>query len=111
MEQGITCLRKVLIDDLPHIENERLVETIIIDKDDPRYAELLEGVDADVDFVQAKHGDWRVGRSVPRREAARLQEQGLRALSALRKAYDLTNGTQIETTHGSRSRTACSLRD
>jgi hypothetical protein len=43
-----------------HIEDVRLVETIIIDKDDPRYAELLEGVDADVDFVQAKHGNWRV---------------------------------------------------
>lgn len=43
-----------------HVENVRLVETIIIDNDDPRYAELLESADGDVDFVHAKHGNWRV---------------------------------------------------
>jgi hypothetical protein len=41
------------------IENVRLVETI--DKDDPRYAELIKFADDDdFDFAQDKHGNWYV---------------------------------------------------
>lgn len=42
------------------IENVRLIESIVIDKDDPRYAELVESTKTDFDFVQDKHGEWYV---------------------------------------------------
>jgi hypothetical protein len=37
-------------------ENVRLVETMVIGKGDPPYAEMIKNVDPD--FVQDKHGNW-----------------------------------------------------
>jgi hypothetical protein len=42
------------------IENVRLVESIVIDKDNPQYAELIESTETDFDFVQDKYGKWSV---------------------------------------------------
>jgi hypothetical protein len=42
-------------------ENVRLVETIEISENDPRFAELLKCADdPQMDFVQDDHGNWSV---------------------------------------------------
>jgi hypothetical protein len=42
------------------IENVRLIESVVIEKDDPRYAEFVQSAETDFDFVQDKHGEWYV---------------------------------------------------
>jgi len=57
------------------IENVRLIESIVIDKDDPRYAELVQSAETDLGFVQDKHGKWYVrGTGEPVRFATKEDE-------------------------------------
>jgi hypothetical protein len=42
------------------IENVKLIESIVIDEDDPRFAALAQELNPDCDFVQDKHGHWYV---------------------------------------------------